>query len=147
MTRSTRRTRIAGRLAVTLAALVVAIQLVPVDRSAPAAGHEVGAPAGVADLLRRACYDCHSGRTAWPWYSRVAPVSWFVADHVREGRRALDFTDWPALDLDLQDELLRHVADEVGKGDMPLASYRLAHPAARLTAAQRDSIVAWAEGR
>lgn len=137
----------AGRLAVALAALAVTIQFVPVDRADPPVVRDVGAPAPVAALLHRACYDCHSNLTRWPWYSRVAPVSWFVADHVHDGRKALNFSDWPALDLDAQDELLRHIAKQVDEGHMPLASFRLAHPGARLTRAERDTITAWAEGR
>ncbi len=141
--------RLHGRsrtVAVALAAAAVAIQLVPVDRSNPAVAHEVAAPPEVATLLHDACYDCHSRLTHWPWYSRVAPVSWFVADHVKEGRRKLDFTDWPATDLDAQDHMLREVAKEVQEGEMPLAGYDWMHPAARLNPAQRAALVAWAGG-
>ena len=138
-----------GRRAViaALAAVAVLIQLVPVDRGNPPVRHDVGAPPEVAAVLRAACYDCHSRETRWPWYSRVAPVSWFVADHVKEGRRELDFSDWPAVDFTAQDELLRAVAEEVGEGGMPLASYRWGHPGARLNAAQREILVRWARGR
>lgn len=142
-------TRRGRRAVVALAAIgvgFVAIQFVPVDRSNPPVRSDVGAPAEVAVLLRAACYDCHSRETRWPWYSRVAPVSWFVARHVDEGRRELDFSDWPTIDFTAQDELLREVAKEVEKGKMPLASYRWGHPEARLTAAQREIIVHWARG-
>lgn len=133
-------------VATALAAAAVAIQFVPVSRTNPPVVHEVAAPAEVAALLRGACYDCHSRLTTWPWYSRVAPVSWFVADHVKEGRRKLDFTDWPLTDLQAQDDMLREVAKEVGEGEMPLAGYGWMHPAARLSAAQRATLVAWAGG-
>lgn len=123
-----------------------AIQLVPVDRAGPPAGHDVDAPAEVAAVLRAACYDCHSAQTRWPWYSRVAPVSWWIADHVREGRRELDFSNWPLIDFTAQDELLREVAEEVREGRMPPASYRRGHPEARLDAARRDLLVRWASG-
>lgn len=143
---ATRKGRRAFVVLAAIGALFAAIQLVPVDRSNPPVRSDVGAPAEVAVLLRAACYDCHSRETRWPWYSRVAPVSWFVARHVDEGRRELDFSDWPTIDFTAQDELLREVAKEVEKGKMPLASYRWGHPEARLTAAQREIIVHWARG-
>lgn len=127
-------------------AVFVAIQFVPVDHTGPPVGHEVDAPAEVATLLRAACYDCHSAHTRWPWYGRVAPVSWWIAGHVREGRRELDFSNWPLIDFTAQDELLREVAAEVGRQKMPPASYRLGHPEARLDAAQREVLVRWASG-
>lgn len=140
------RRRLGGTLAVIAAGLVIGAQFVPVDRVNPPVRHDVGAPPAVATLLRAACYDCHSRETRWPWYSRVAPVSWFVAGHVREGRRELDFSDWPTADLGAQDELLQGIAKEVGRGEMPLTGYPWLHPAARLDRAQRQAIVDWANG-
>jgi hypothetical protein len=140
------RRRIAGVVVVALAAVLLAAQFVPVDRENPPVLHEVDAPPEVAAVLRAACYDCHSRETRRPWYSRVAPVSWFVAHHVEEGRGELDFSDWPAVDFTAQDELLRDIAEEVGEGKMPLASYRWGHPEARLTAEQRETVVRWAKG-
>lgn len=142
-----RRGRIAGRSAVAAAAALLAIQLVPVDRTNPPVRNDVDAPPAVAAVLRAACYDCHSRQTRWPWYARVAPVSWGIARHVREGRRELDFSDWPVIDFTAQDELLREIAKEVDKGAMPPSSYRWGHPESRLTAAQREIVVQWAGGQ
>jgi hypothetical protein len=142
----TRRRRVSGTIAVTVAAVFVAVQFVPVNRNNPPVRHDVGAPAEVAAVLRAACYDCHSRETRWPWYSRVAPLSWFIAHHVEEGRRELDFSDWPAVDFSAQDDRRRGIAREVEKGGMPLSSYRWGHPEARLTAAQRETIRNWAVG-
>ncbi len=143
---SSSRRRLGGTIAVVAAGLFLGAQFVPVDRGNPPVRHDVGAPPAVAALLRTSCYDCHSRETRWPWYSRVAPVSWLVADHVREGRRELDFSDWPAADLEAQDDLLREIAREVAKGGMPLNGYAWAHPGARLDAAGRETIVRWARG-
>ena len=128
----------------TLLLLFVAVQFVPVDRTNPPVTTRARVPSDVEPLLRSACFDCHSHETTWPWYSRVAPLSWLIADHVTEGRRDLNFSRWPAFDLDAQDLLLREIAREVAAGDMPPRSYAAAHSAARLTAAQRDQIVSWA---
>ncbi len=92
---------LARAVAVTIVA-GAAIQLVPVKRSNPPVEFEVEAPADVHAILERACYDCHSNRTRWPWYSSVAPVSWLVARDVRRGRKELNFTDWPAFDFEEQ---------------------------------------------
>ena len=85
-------------LAVSAAVLFFGIQLVRPERANPpvAAGDRieshVNVPPEVKAVLTRACADCHSNETRWPWYSEVAPASWFVADHVREGRDSLNFS-------------------------------------------------------
>ena len=73
---------------VVIAAFIL-IQFVPVDRSNPPVLSDVQAPAEVQTILRRSCYDCHSHETHWPWYAYVAPASWFVVDHIEEGREDL----------------------------------------------------------
>jgi len=129
------------------AALLVAAQFVPVDRTNPAPVSSVHAPPEVMEILRGACFDCHSRRTRWPWYSRVAPVSWWVAHHVKEGRGDMDFDDWPLFDMEARELILRDVESQLEKGKMPPASYKLAHPAARLSPAQVDVLLAWSRDR
>jgi hypothetical protein len=124
--------------------VAVAIQFVPVQRSNPPIETEVDAPKDVAALLRRACYDCHSNETRWPWYSRVAPASWLVARDVRRARKDLNFSEWPVFDFELQEEMLADVVKQVERGRMPLAGYVLLHPEASLRPAERQRLVAWA---
>jgi hypothetical protein len=130
----------------TAAALVaaVAIQLVPVNRSNPPVEFEVDPPAEVHAILRRACYDCHSHETKWPWYSRVAPVSWLVARDVHRGRDDLNFSDWPVFDFEAQDHALADIAKQIDRGRMPLPIYRAMHPGARLSEADRRRLLDWA---
>lgn len=101
------------------------------------------APREVAELVRRACYDCHSHETRWPWYSHVAPASWLVARDVREGRRQLNFSRWGHYNqyvrADLVDEACRRVVD----GSMPLPAYRLMHRSGRLTDDEIAVFCAW----
>ena len=73
---------------------VIGIQFVPVNRMNPPVTGEIGAPEKVMAILHRSCYDCHSNKTVWPWYSYVAPISWLVADDVHEGRRHMNFSEW-----------------------------------------------------
>jgi hypothetical protein len=106
----------------------------PVD---PASTFEAVAKPGpeVASLVRRACYDCHSHETVWPWYAYVAPVSWLVADDVRVARRKLNFSQWNLLGPEMSRTRLKDACEEVKEGGMPLRNYLLMHPQARLTAA------------
>jgi hypothetical protein len=85
-----------------IAALVLsgAAQLVRCQRTNPSVTQDVAAPGDVATILRRACYDCHSNETVWPWYAHVAPVSWLLHRDVVEGRRHLNFSEWDQVPAD-----------------------------------------------
>src|SRR6187401_2020529 len=102
------------------AALFVVIQLVPVDRTNPTGGKPFDAPANVQAIVKRACYDCHSNETKWPWYAYVAPVSWLVAKDVREARRRLNFSDWGNYHPDRQEHKIQEIWEQVEAGTMPL---------------------------
>jgi hypothetical protein len=99
----------------------------------------------VGQILKAACMDCHSHETVWPWYAHVTPVKFLVANHVDEGRRALNFSTWGQRTPDRQDHKLEEVVDMVKSGEMPEGSYTWMHPEARLTDAQRHALTAWAE--
>jgi len=128
---------------IALVVLLVAAQFVPVDRTNPPVGVEIVAPAEVMAVLERACYDCHSSETAWPAYSRVAPVSWLVARDVHEGREALNYSTWDRYSAEERAELLEETREEVEEGEMPMKAYVLLHPAARVTAEDRAVLRAW----
>jgi hypothetical protein len=128
---------------VVCAGLGIAIQLVPVERSNPAVVADIGAPSAVAEVLRTSCYDCHSNETRWPWYSRVAPVSWLVAHDVDEARDHLNFSLWGTYEPKRQQHLASEIREEVEDGGMPLGKYLLAHPDARLTNESRALLAAW----
>ena len=102
-------------------------------------------PPPVAAILRATCYDCHSDETRWPWYSRIAPVSWLVAGDVRDGRERMNFSAWPN-DLPARAaKRLERISEEVGYQEMPPAKYTLLHPDARLAPAQRQQLIDWAD--
>jgi len=126
---------------VSLAALFVVIQLLPVGAprsNPPVTGEPQWSSPRTRELFMRACADCHTNETVWPWYSHVAPVSWLVAHDVEGGRRHLNVSEWdPA-------EPQRHGGDaarEVRGGDMPLPIYLPMHPEARLSAAEKQELV------
>jgi hypothetical protein len=126
--------------------LLLALQLATVERTNPPVGLEVDAPAEVHAVLRKACYDCHSHETRWPWYSRVAPLSWWLASHVEDGRGDLNFSEWPAFDFELQEHALEDIYEQLTKGEMPPWSYTVIHADARLSEADRQVLLRWARG-
>ncbi|MGE3344314.1 MAG: heme-binding domain-containing protein, partial [Vicinamibacterales bacterium] len=111
--------RTVRRLLIALGVLLT-IQLVPVTRDNPEDRRGPGAPPQVEAILKRACYDCHSNETVWPWYSRVAPVSWMVAYDVHEAREHLNFSDFQDLSEGTQVKVWAAVMKEIDEGRMPL---------------------------
>ena len=144
MTTTDRVWKIARWAGLAVAIVLALIQLIPADRTNPPVRIDVDAPDEVKGILRRACYDCHSHETRWPWYSRVAPVSWWIADHVEHGRGDLNFSAWPALDFYAQELAFKDIEEQITKGEMPLRNYTILHPEARLTDDERETLLRWA---
>ena len=133
-----RRQKVAGVATVGLA-LVLLVQLVPYGRthSNPlTTGAAVWDSPRTEQLARRACYDCHSNETKWPWHASIAPVSWGIQNHVDEGRSKLNFSkfDQP------QDEA-HETAEGVQKGEMPPWDYVLMHPQSRLSESEKQELI------
>ncbi|MFO0690623.1 MAG: heme-binding domain-containing protein [Myxococcota bacterium] len=126
-----------------LAAGFLAIQLVPVERTNPPVETEVPASAEAREVLRRACYDCHSNEVVWPWYAQIAPASWLIARDVREGREEVNYSTWNRLDEDERREALEESWEEIADGEMPPWSYLPLHPAAKLSDADRRILDHW----
>lgn len=99
----------------------------------------------VAKLIRRSCYSCHSNETVYPWYSYVAPSSWLVAKDVREGREAVNFSDWESIEMLDKLAVLDDIVIEVQVGTMPMDIYTWMHPSAKLSDEQRAVLIEWAE--
>jgi hypothetical protein len=134
-----------------LGSLLVAIQLVRPSRSNPPVdpAHEFNAihataPA-VSSLLQRSCGDCHSNKTAWPWYSNVAPASWVIAHDVNDGRDALNLSEWGVYTLEKRQKLIGEMCKEVKNREMPLSQYTLVHSDARLTAPDVQTLCSWSQ--
>jgi hypothetical protein len=126
--------------------LFLAIQFVPVDRANPAVQTQVPASAEARAILKRACYDCHSNQTVWPWYSYVAPMSWLVAKDVKEGREKLNYSTWNLMSAEEQAEGVKESWEKIQSGEMPLWFYLPLHPEAKLSPADRAVLQAWASG-
>jgi hypothetical protein len=100
-------------------------------------------PPEIAAMLHAACYDCHSSETRWPWYSRVAPMSWLIAGDVKEGRENLNLSAWPNANPKRAAKWLGKMSDEIDSGEMPLPKYTKIHADARLTKIQRKELTDW----
>lgn len=122
----------------------VLIQLVPVERTNPPVVSDIKTSPEVKSVLKRACYDCHSNETVWPWYSRVAPVSWLVAHDVNEGREYLNFSRWDEYSVKQKVELIKESLEEAEEGEMPPWVYIPAHPDALLSIEDIQVLRKWA---
>jgi hypothetical protein len=130
---------------VVVAAALVAAQFVPAKRTNPPAQDSLVAPLPVAATLRRACYDCHSNETRWPWYSSVAPVSWLIVRDVNLGRKEINFSEWGSYYPRTRRRKLEWMGRALHEEEMPPWFYRLMHPGARLTEADRVALERWIE--
>lgn len=99
----------------------------------------------VAAIIDRSCHDCHSHATRWPWYSNVAPVSWFVIDHVNHGRSHMNLSEWGRLDKRAADKKLEEMCEEVSDKLMPIDSYTWVHRGAKLSAEDIKTLCDWTE--
>jgi Haem-binding domain len=139
-----------GMILAILAAFIVAQAIRP-SRTNPTINpaHEISAragfPAETAGILSRACNDCHSNRTIWPWYSGVAPTSWLVIYDVRAGRKEMNLSEWGTYSAERQAKLAKKMCKEVTEGEMPGPMYTLMHSQAKLTSADVQSICQWSE--
>lgn len=125
-------------VAAVLAAGFLLIQVVPYGRAhenPPVVSEPNWDSPQTRELAQRACFDCHSNETVWPWYSNVAPVSWLVQHDVDEGRQYLNFSDWARV------REVDELGEVVSEGEMPPSTFLLTHGEARLTDAERAALV------
>ena len=127
----------------------IGAQFVRPDRSNPTSAPEASllakAPPDVAAILTRACRDCHSNETRWPWYTNVSPSSWFVANHVHHGREHFNYSNWTSIGAVEQGSLLGDICSLTQRERMPLPSYLLIHRHAKLSPADVKTLCAWTE--
>jgi hypothetical protein len=137
---------------IALVVFLVAIQFIQPRRTNPRAvasralWNHVDVPREVQSPLMRACGDCHSNQTVWPWYSHVAPASWVVTDDVNEGRRHMNFDDWEAQESAKQaNDHLIDICKEITTKGMPPFTYRIAHRESQLKTQEISAICSWSK--
>lgn len=103
--------------------------------------------ASVNEIMREACYDCHSNKTVYPWYAEIQPIGWWLNSHVEDGKRHFNFSDFTRMTIARQNHKFEEVVETVEEGEMPLPSYTWfgLHPKAELTEEQRIEIINWAK--
>lgn len=134
---------------ITLAVILLVMQFFTIDKTRKAADPSkdfitLTQPSEeLTNILRTACYDCHSVETKYPWYTSVAPISWWIAHHIDEGSEHLNFSAWGDYSPKKQDHKLEEFYEEVEEGEMPLFSYTLVHGEAQLSDDQREKLISW----
>lgn len=94
-------------------------------------------------LFETSCYDCHSNNTAYPWYNNVAPISYWIDSHVKEGKKHLNFSEWQNYSIDKKDHLLEEIEEMVVQENMPLTEYTYLHSNSKISEKEVGEIVAW----
>jgi len=101
-------------------------------------------PADIHAVLKKSCYDCHSNKTVYPWYTNIQPVGWWLQDHVNDGKGELNFEEFGTYDQKKAKHKFEEIEEVIHDGEMPLASYTLIHRDTKLTPEQASALVAWA---
>jgi len=101
-------------------------------------------PGDVEKVLKSSCYDCHSNNTKYPWYSKIQPVAWWLNDHIQEGKKEINFSEFASYGIRRQYKKMEEIIEEVKEDEMPLFSYTLIHRYAILTKDQKSSLTSWA---
>lgn len=109
-------------------------------------GNVYPVPENVSLILEKACNDCHSNNTRYPWYSRLQPVDWWMNNHVVDGKRHLNLDEYTHKNLRYQYHKLEEIAEQVKDGEMPMDSYTWTHKDAILTEAEKQQLIGWADG-
>ena len=105
----------------------------------------VAVPENVQQILKTSCNDCHSNQTKYPWYSEIAPISWFLAQHVNEGKEHLNFSEWANYNNNQKSHIIKDIQEEMEKQGMPLKSYLIIHKDAVLTQEQYKTLLDWSK--
>jgi len=143
--------KVTKKVALALFVVFIALQFYRPEMNQAQGNHtasfltETNPPAQVKLILKESCYDCHSNHTEYPWYNNVAPVSYWLADHIKDGKKHLNFSDWANYDDKKKDHKLEEFIEMVEAGEMPLKEYTWTHETANLTEQQRNDLMSWAE--
>ncbi len=105
--------------------------------------NQTEAPIDVAKIITKSCYDCHSNNTNTPWYGQIAPISWYINDHINHGREELNFSAWGTYKAKKKDHKLEEAHEMLEKGEMPLDEYTWTHNDAKLSIEQKSLLIDW----
>ena len=106
---------------------------------------ETNPPENIRAILKESCYDCHSSVTRYPWYNNITPVNYWLADHVKDGKKDFNMSNWEGLSVKKKDHKMEECIETLEKKEMPLPSYTWTHGKAKLSDTQINEMVAWAK--
>ncbi|MEO8116422.1 MAG: heme-binding domain-containing protein [Bacteroidota bacterium] len=102
-------------------------------------------PENVQQIFARSCNDCHSNNTRYPWYAEVQPAAWYLADHVKDGKDELNFSEFGSYRIARQNKKMKECIKQIKEGEMPIESYTLMHGDAKLSDADKQTVISWCE--
>lgn len=136
-------------LLIALVGILVLIQFFTIDKTNPESNNAddilfiTNASDEISSVLKESCYDCHSNKTKYPWYSNVAPISWAVQNHVVEGREHLNFSEWGSYSEEKKISIAEECAEEIEENEMPLKGYTIIHSGSDLTVSEKEMLIEW----
>lgn len=139
------------KILIALVILLVVIQVFRIDKTNPPVEPDkdfvvlTNAPTEIVSILKASCYDCHSNESKYPWYTNIAPVSWWTKNHINEGRAELNFSEWGTYSSRRMDHKLKECIEEVEENEMPLNYYVWVHSDAKLNPEQKEQLNKWFE--
>lgn len=132
-----------------LLGLLIMLQFIPIDRSVPEIQpsqdflQKVNAPEDMANLIKNACYDCHSYESEYPWYAKIAPMSLLIKSHIKGGRQEMNFSEWGTYSKEKTATKLEECFKMVNDRKMPMKSFIFMHPEAKMTDVQVTGLAQW----
>ena|SRR3990172_3155891 len=140
-----------NKILLTTCAVIIAIQFIQPARNkngqvlSTDISKTVTIPDSVLDILMNACYDCHSNNTNYPWYSNIQPMGWLMANHIKQAKEELNFSEFNSYSHRRQVSKLDGIANSIKDDIMPLSSYKLMHKNANLNKDEKKRIINWAQ--
>jgi uncharacterized membrane protein len=134
-------------ISITIVFILLIIQSIRIDKSTKPIDDKtdfisvVQPSAEVSDILKKSCYDCHSNQPVYPWYSNIAPVSWWIKNHINEGSHHLNFSVWETYSIKRKNHKLEECIEMVEEDEMPMGSYTIMHKEAKLSQEQKIQLV------
>ncbi len=139
--------KIIRKILVVLLIILVLIQFVRIDKTNPTTDSTkdfiivTNPDTETATILKTSCYDCHSNESTYPWYTNIAPVSWWIKHHIDEAREELNFSEWGNYKPKKANHKMEEAVELVEEGEMPMSSYTLIHGSAKLSEAQKEKLI------
>jgi len=142
-------TRMKRKILIGMAVVLLGIQFLQIDKAPKPVNRDIdfvtiaNPPKDVLHILDKACYDCHSHQTVYPWYASIQPIGWWLRGHTRGAKMNLNFSEFGLLEIADRNAVLREAAKEVEANEMPMKSYTNMHSEAKLTDAEKATLIEW----